>query len=182
MAITVYSNSIYAKQVLFEINLQETKLFQDTTVESKTPTQNNAFGGTAFIGNSSAFGEQWLYSRPNISLLNDLFGESILSAFLYIPTLHRDDMKLMAVGLATRFCSFGSTWNNKKEGSEKTSFSEADSGYYKIDIANMLAKNNRILTNSEGWIIKSAVKNSGFSAISTGDSFYAPQILKITFR
>lgn len=180
--IAVYSNSINAKQVLFEINLQETKLFQDTTVESKNSKQNNAFGGTAFIGNSTAFGEQWLYARPDFSILNDLLEKSIQKAYLYIPILHRNDMKLMTVGLTTRFCSFGSTWNNKKPGSQKTNLSEIVSGYHKIDITNMITQNQRLLTASEGWIIKSAVKNSGFSAISTGDSFYAPQILEVTFR
>ena len=180
--VIVFSNSSYAKQLLFEINLQEAKLFQDTTVESKNPKQNNAFGGTAFIGNSNAFGEQWLYARPDFSIFNDLLGKSISKAYLYIPILHRNDMKLMTVGLTTRFCSFGSTWNNKKPGSQKTNLSEIVSGYHKIDITNMITQNQRLLTASEGWIIKSAVKNSGFSAISTGDGFYAPQILEVTFQ
>lgn len=180
--VIVFSNSSYAKQLLFEINLQEAKLFQDTTVESKNPKQNNAFGGTAFIGNSNAFGEQWLYARPDFSIFNDLLGKSISKAYLYIPILHRNDMKLMTVGLTTRFCSFGSTWNNKKPGSQKTNLSEIVSGYHKIDITNMITQNQRLLTASEGWIIKSAVKNSGFSAISTGDGFYAPQILEVNFK
>ena len=180
--IKVHSNSAYAKQILFEVNLQEKKLFQDTTVESKNPKQNNAFGGTAFIGNSTAYGEQWLYSRPDFSILNDLLGHSIKKAALYIPILYRNDIQLMTVGLKTRFCSFGSTWNNKKPGSQKTNLSENVSGYHKINLTDMIIKNQRLLTTSEGWIMKSAVKNSGFSAISTGDSFYAPQILEVTFK
>ena len=180
--ITVCSDSPYAKQILFEVNLQETKMFQDTTVESRNPKQNNAFGGTAFIGNSTAFGEQWLYARPDFSILNDLLGQSIKKAVLHIPILHRNDMKLMTVGLTTRFCSFGSNWNNKKGGSQKTNLSETVSGYHKIDITNMITQNQRLQTTSEGWIIRSAVKNSGFSAISTGDSFYSPQILEVTFQ
>lgn len=180
--ITVYSSSPHAKKILFEINLQEQKLFQDTTVESKHPKQNNAFGGTAFIGSSASFGEQWLYARPDFSILNDLLGKSIHKVYLYIPLLHRNDMKLMTVALSTRFCSFGSTWDNKKAGSQKTNLSEIVSGYHKIDITEMITHNQRLLTTSEGWIIKSAVKSSGFSAISTGDSFYAPQILEVIFQ
>ena len=91
-------------------------------------------------------------------------------------------MELMTVGLSTRFCSFGSTWKNKKAGSQKTNLSETISEYHKIDVTDMITYNQRLLTASEGWIIKSAVKDSGFSAISTGDSFYAPQILEVTFR
>ena len=65
---------------------------------------------------------------------------------------------------------------------QKANLSEIISGYHKIDIVSLITQNQRLLTTSEGWIIKSAVKNSGFSAISTGDSFYAPQILEVTFR
>ena len=180
--ITVFSNSSHAKQILFEINCQETKLFQDTTVESKTPSQNNVFGGTAFIGNSTAFGEQWLYARPDFSILSDLLGQTIQKANLYLPILHKNTLQLMTIGLTTRFCSFGSNWNNKKVSSQKANLSEIISGYHKIDIVSLIAQNQRLLTTAEGWIIKSAVKNSGFSAISTGDSFYAPQILEVTFK
>lgn len=178
----VFSNTSYAKSVLFEVNLQENKLFQDTTVESKNPKQNNAFGGTAFVGNSNTFGEQWLYARPDFSILNDLLEKSIQKAYLYIPILHRNDMKLMTVGLSTRFCSFGSTWDNKKAGTQKMNSSEIVYRYHKIDVTDMITRDQRLLASSEGWIIKSAVKNSGFSVVSTGDSFYAPQILEVNFK
>lgn len=180
--VTVFSNSNYVNQVLFEVNLQEDKLFQDTTVESKNPKQNNAFGGTAFIGNTDIFGEQWLYSRPDFSKIKDILGASIDRAILYIPILNRSNIKFSAVGLTSRFCSFGSTWNNKKSGSPKNSLSEIVSGYHKIDVTGMVTENHRLLTLCEGWILKTAVKDSGFSTISTGDSFFAPQILEITFK
>ena len=56
--LTFVPHSNVCKNLLFEVNMQETKLFQDTTVESKNPTMNNAFGGVAFIGNTKAFGVQ----------------------------------------------------------------------------------------------------------------------------
>lgn len=52
-----------AAYVMFEVNLYEPKLFQDTTVESENPGMNNAFGGIAFLGNTRMYGEQWLYTR-----------------------------------------------------------------------------------------------------------------------
>ena len=180
--ITVSSDSPYAKYVLFEINMYEPKLFQDTTVESKNPKQNNAFGGTAFIGNSMAFGEQWLYSRPDFSLLGDLLDQHIDRATLHIPSLQKNGMRLSAVGLSSRFCSFGSNWSNKKSGNQKEHPCVLDSGYHNIDITGMITYGRRLLTQSEGWIIKSAAKDSGFSAISSGDNFYAPQILEISFK
>lgn len=59
--ISVSATSPLAQSVLFEVNMYENKLFQDTTVESMNPSVNNAFGGIGFIGNSSVYGEQWLY-------------------------------------------------------------------------------------------------------------------------
>ncbi len=171
-----------ARQVLFEVNLHDQKFIQDTTVESKNPNQNNAFGGTAFIGNSDEFGEQWLYSRPDVSILNDIFESYIEKAVLYIPLLNENGMKLSAVGLSNRFCSFGSNWNNKIPFDKRTSISDVITGYQKIDISNMITNNHKLLTSSEGWLIKSAVKGSGFSALSTADSFYAPQILEVAFK
>ena len=171
-----------ARQALFEVDLHDQKFIQDTTVESKNPNQNNAFGGIAFIGNSDEFGEQWLYSKPDFSILNDIFENHIEKVILYIPLLNENGMKLSAVGLSTRFCSFGSNWDNKIPSDKRTSISDVITGYQKIDISNMITNNHKLLTSSEGWLIKSAVKGSGFSALSTADSFYAPQILEITFK
>ncbi len=58
--ITVSATSPLAQSVLFEGSLYENKLSQDTTVESKNPSVNNAFGSVGFTGNTSMYGEQWL--------------------------------------------------------------------------------------------------------------------------
>ena len=178
----IKTTSPNAATVLFEINLQEQKLIQDTTVESKNPKSNNAFGGTAFIGNSNTFGEQWLYSRPDYCQFQDLFSSSIQSVVLYTPVHNQNHLRLTAYGLSNRFCSFGSNWNNKKTANQIKSVSEYVTGYQKIDLTKMMVQEKRLLTKSEGWILKSTVKNSGFSVISTGDSFFAPQILEIKFK
>ena len=73
----------------FEINLYEGKLFQDTTVESAHPDANNAYGAIGFIGKTKHFGEQWLYSRLDLSKIIDLTSQQISSvlSFLHSPTL-----------------------------------------------------------------------------------------------
>lgn len=180
--LSVSSNAPDSHSVLFEINLQEEKLIQDTTVESKNPKSNNAFGGTAFVGNSVTFGEQWLYSRPDYSKLRDLFGHSVHRVTLYAPTFDKNKVLLSAYGLSNRFCSFGSNWNNKKPANNTLNVSSRINGYQKIDLTNMMVQAQRLMTRSEGWILKNVVKSSGFSVISTGDSFYAPQILEVKFK
>ncbi len=81
-----------ARSIIFEINLYEDKLFQDTTVESLNPQSNNAFGGTAFIGNTSSFGEQWLYSRLDFSKMSELMYKKINHAILHVPTSRTDEI------------------------------------------------------------------------------------------
>lgn len=167
--------------VLIETNLYEPKLFQDTTVESKNPKTNNAFGSIGFIGTTNDFGEQWLYSRPDFSKIDDLGNRTINKATWYIPALGNSNLNVCITQVLSRFCSFGSNWNNKKSGHKRSNISEIIPGYHKIDLTNMITRDHRLLTTSEGFILKNAIKNSGFSAISTGDSFYSPQILEITF-
>lgn len=55
--ITIFPKSPLASGVIFEINLYENKLLQDTTVESNNSSMNNAFGCVAFIGKTDIYGD-----------------------------------------------------------------------------------------------------------------------------
>ena len=178
----VHSNNVYIQNMLFEINLYEPKLFQDTTVESKNPQENNAFGGTAFIGKTDAFGDQWLYTRPDFSKMRDLTGTSIRKATLYIPTFNHGDPCLSGYQLPVRFCSFGSNWDRKKKHGGKFAESEKILGYQKIDLTKVIVDKQKLFTQSEGLVLRNVEDSKDFSVISTGDSYYAPQILEINFR
>lgn len=180
-AIILSHASPYGQKLLFEINLHEDKLFQDTTVESLHPELNNAFGGTAFIGNTAAYGEQWLYSRPDFSKLPELYGKQIRRAVFHLPR-HGGSSGLSALGLTARFCSFGSNWGNKVKAAENVTEASASASYQSLDITNLIIDRNGFLKPSEGFILKSREKKGGFSAVSTGDSFFAPQILEVSFR
>lgn len=168
--------------VLFEINLYERKLMQDTTVESANPYTNNAFGTTAFIGNTAEYGEQWLYSRMELQKLSDLSDKRIIKAVLHLPKYNHTDVELAAFKVASRFCSFGSNWDNKVNFTNSVSDSVMNNNYQDIDIKPLITDELGRLTYSEGFILKSKVKNSGFSSIATGDSCYSPQICEINYR
>ena len=163
-------------------NIQEQKLFQDTTVESKNPQSNNVFGGTAFIGYSNLYGEQWLYSRLTEFVMQDLFDRSIKNVMLYYRVWNPNGLSLIAVELSTRFCSFGSTWNNKKPGTQCICRSETFGNYQRINLTQMMVRNQRWIVPFEGWILKSVIKNGGFCVTSTGDDYYAPLILEVTYQ
>lgn len=170
-------------RVLFEANLYEEKLFQDTTVESANPGINNAFGGTAFIGNTRAYGEQWLYTRPDFSKLPEMLDRRIRKAILHLPRFSASEVQMSAYGVSARFCSFGSNWENRIPLAAFESDTRGNHGYADLDITHLLTEERTgILRRAEGLILRTAVKNSGFSAISTGDSYYAPQILEINYR
>lgn len=181
--LTILPQSPLGTYVLLECNLYERKLFQDTTVESANPETNNAFGSTAFIGNSDWYGEQWLYSRLDCERISNLWDKQINRAILHLPKYNMHNVELSAFQVSARFCSFGSNWNNKIAGGNSVSHSVIANGYQSIDVTALISDSRtKSITRSEGLILKSKVKGSGFSAIATGDSYFAPQILEINFR
>ena len=180
--LTITPCSPLGEWVLFEANLYESKLIQDTTVESANPQANNAFGGTAFIGNTAEFGEQWLYLRPDYSRFSELTDRQIIRAVLHLPKLNRSNVQMTAFQVSSRFCSFGSNWNNKVAESSAVSESVAEGRYHNIDVTPVFSDKSGRFTQTEGIILKPRVKGGGFTAVSTGDSSYAPQIYEINYR
>lgn len=168
---------------LFEINLYEPKLFQDTTVESAHPDTNNAYGAIGFIGCTKQFGEQWLYSRPDFSKIPDLTSKSIEAVLLHIPVLNLSPESVDVFVPERRFCSFGSTWNQKVTPFAKRTSSINRGRYLTIDVTAVFTNHtDRTLVYNEGLILKKPKGKDNFIAISTGDCYSAPQILEIKFK
>lgn len=181
--ITVDRCSAMGEFVVFEINLYEQKLFQDTTVESRKPSVNNAFGTVAFLGSTVRFGEQWLYSRLDYAKIPELADKRINKATVHLPMHNQVDAQLSAFKVAARFCSFGSNWNNKVAASSVVSEVSFDRKYQHVDITDMLAQpRNGHTMRSEGIILKSKTRGCGFSVIATGDSCFTPQILEVNYK
>lgn len=183
--ITAFSTH-HAKELRFEINFYEHKLFQDTTVESKNPDKNNAFGAVGFIGRTEAFGEQWLYIRPDFSRISDLYQKRVESIYFHVPILNGSDEILEAYIPQRRFCSFGSTWNKKVPHSEKKISSVNNGKYLTFDVTDLFRNPiGQVISYNEGLILRKP-KNpnsiNDFIAISTGDSYSYPQILEIKIK
>ena len=181
--LTVTPCSPKGKWMWIEINLYEGKLSSDTTVESANPKENNAFGGTAFIGHTREFGEQWLYTRMDVSKMPELADRRIRKAILHLPTYNYPPLRLEAHRLPMRFCSFGSIWENKIEALETISHSLKNSNYRDVDLTGLLADaRTGIPTSNDGILLKPSRKEDGFLVIATGDSYYAPQIYEINYN
>ena len=181
--VSISATSPIAQAVLFEINLYENKLFQDTTVESVNPSVNNAFGTIGFIGNSDAYGEQWLYSRLDYSRISEMMDKRVHKIVLHIPKLNQSNVEISAFKLTARFCSFGSNWNNKISGGLLVASSTEMNGYQSLDITDLLVDpRSKTISNTDGLILKSKIKGSSFSVLTTGDSCFAPQILEINYQ
>ena len=175
-----------AKSIEFEVNLYEHKLFQDTTVESKNPDKNNAFGAIAFIGRTEDFGEQWLYLRPDFFKISDLYSKSIEHIYLHIPVLNNCEENVEAYIPQKRFCSFGSTWNKKVDQLDRKITSVRNGNYLTLDVTDVFTgTSTHALSYNEGLIIKKPKSPDGkddFIPISTGDSYSYPQILEIKYK
>lgn len=170
-----FSSGNSQNRVAIEINVQEPKLFQDTTVESMHPTINNAFGGTSFLGTSKMFGEQWLYSRLDISNISHLQGKKIIKSILHIPQLGYNYSPITVSKISERFCSFGSNWGNKISIRDTIALSSSSLGYYHLDITKLLGN---FKNKAENFVIRGTNQNNSV-IIPTGDSFYTPQILEV---
>ena len=180
--VSVFPCSPLGKSVLIEANLYEPKLFQDTTVESKNAKVNNAFGSIGFIGITKEFGEQWLYSRPDFTKMSELNDKKIVRAILHLPKLNTGAVELTSSKVAARFCSFGSTWDNKI--AEASSFNESQitDHYIDLNLMPVLTDKQGRLLSSEGFILKVKRKNLWFSVVATGDNYFFPQILEVNYR
>lgn len=165
-------------RIAVEINMQETKLFQDTTVESQNPKLNNAFGGVAFLGKSKYFGEQWLYSRLEMSNISQFHNKKILKTVLHIPKIGHSMIPLTVNQISSRFCSFGSNWQNKIAVTNSVSESSISNGYYHFDVTKLFGN---LIKKSENFVIRGKSTNTP-TIISTGDNFYAPQILEVKYQ
>lgn len=180
--ISVIPCSALGKSVLFETNLYEPKLFQDTTVESKNANINNAFGSIGFIGNTKEFGEQWLYTRPDFTKMSELNDKKILRTVFHLPKFNTGAVELTSFKVAARFCSFGSTWDNKIAETSAFNESQMTNHYIDLNLMPLLADKQGRLQKGEGFILKAKKKNLGFAAIATGDNCFCPQILEINYR
>ena len=169
--------------VTFEVNLYEPKLFQDTTVESARPDENNAFGGIAFVGRTGWMGEQWLYARPDFSKIPELYSAYVKKVLLHLPCLGTTGTTLSVFAPVARFCSFGSTWNNKIDQIPKSAVASEKNGYVTMDLTDILTDPvERRMLYTEGLILKPFGTGNGFTAISTGDNYGLPPILEVRYE
>lgn len=172
-----------AEMIAFEMNICTPKLIQDTTVDSLKANTNNVFGSTAFLGQTQTYGEQWLYSRIDFSLMEELKGRVIERTSLHLPALSANSPQLTAYSVSSRFCSFGSTWETKKEVGWKIGDLTLDQGYHHLDLSHYLIDpHTRVLTPQEGIVLCAHTRSDIFAVISTGDSYFAPQIIEINYR
>lgn len=180
----IYSLEIVADKtvdnIIFEANMHEEKFFQDTTVEEKYPDDNNVYAAVGFIGNTELFGRQWLYLRPSFSIVSDICTENIDKAILHIPVFYRNTENIRVATPVRRFCSFGSTWANKKDCSDEKLDIAFDNKYLSIDVSNLfIDKQEHKLLDNNGLVLKGSDVINEQIVISTGDNYSAPMILEI---
>ena len=182
-----WNNTKELAEVWFELNFHEEKLFQDTTVESRFPTQNNVYGCSSFIGETEQHGIQWLLSKPNFANLDELQGKELIEILWHIPCLHKtSSAKLQLLPTTKRFCSFGTTWESHVFGQSKQPiiFSQKIDGYLTADVTSLYTNPERhSLAYFDGCILRLSNDNqSGYILITTGDSCLHSPILEVKYK
>lgn len=169
-----------ADRIIFEANVYEVKLFQDTTVEERYPKDNNVYGAIGFIGNTEWFERQWLYIRPYFLNISELYSEYIDKVILHIPMFYKNTESIQVSTPMRRFCSFGSNWGNKMNITEKRCKFKFSERYLSVDVTDYFAPgSDHRLTANNGLIIKGSDILNEQVIVSTGDNYSAPMILEI---
>ncbi len=169
--------------VSFELSLYEPKLFQDTTVESRHPKENNAYGGISFLGKTEWMGEQWLYSRLDLTKIPELYSAAVQKVLLHLPRWNNADGEIEVSAPTTRFCSFGSNWENKIGQTAVTVSAIPKGNYLTVDITKLVTDTSeKCLIPTEGLILKPRAKDGSFVTVSTGDNYTLPQILEVQYE
>ena len=174
------SNQSTYNQCAFEMNFYEPKLIQDTPVSGNFPNENNAFGPIAFVGKGDYYGTQWLYSRLDISKIQELQGKPIREIKLYIPRFTKETTPLHIFELLNRFCSFGSTWSKKVDKGSHYDPIKFNGDYVCIDLTRNYTGRG-LIRQSSGVVITPANTGLGYQVISTGDSYVLPPILCVKY-
>lgn len=168
-------------EFVFEYNLYEEKLFQDTTVSEAFIWENNVFGTTAFLGRSKTLGEERLYIKPRFDLLNQYRSCDIQSILLLIPKIAKDCPEIEAYRMDKRFCSFGSNWGNKVPHSRYCIPVTQDADNIVLDLTECMVENGK-LKFFYGILIKCVEQTMSYGVVATGDCLSFPIILEVRYK
>lgn len=177
--ITVTPTAQQTDYVLIEINMHEPKLMQDTTIDSQRPQESNTFGSISFLGTTDYFGEQWLLTKIDMLALHQLFNRKIHKCLFHVPTFSLDNVKLQASIPSERFCSFASNWDNRTAIERPLTTAEATNGYYHFNISPLIVGPKTTLTPKIAHLVITVEEK--YAVVSTGDSYFAPQILEFNY-
>ena len=179
--VAFFSTDERCTQGVIEMNFYEPKLMQDTPVSEKRPAENNAFGAVAWMGESSFYGSQWLYFRPDFSNLPEMKNKVIQKITLHLPCWNTSELLIEMHNLQSRFCSFGSNWENKiGTGQSKYTASQKD-GYLSIDVTKLYSYSGQLTESIGTVLIAEKTNQASFQIISTADCYARPPILCVKY-
>lgn len=157
-----------------DIAFYQTTLFQDTTIESLHPKQNNIYGSSANIGLSVPYGEQLLYSKLMPGLIREPLNREILTAIWHIPCHGQPGTDIALVNIEKPFFPEQLKWENKPSFQKNLAKTTLKGNYLNINVTNL------IQADFQG--VLKAHSTRGFSSISTANCNYAPQVLEINYK
>lgn len=169
------------KKGVIEMNFYEPKLMQDTSVSEKRPTENNAFGAVAWMGQSSFYGSQWFYFRPEFHKVPEMKNKVIQKITLYLPCWSTSDLLMEMHDLQTRFCSFGSNWENKIGIGKCKCAASQEKGYLSIDVTNLYSYSGKLTESIGTVLIANPTSQISFQILSMADCCARPPILCIKY-
>lgn len=175
------SASANATKINWEINLYESKLIQDTTVESRRPNENNVYGNVAFLGHSLDHGVQYLYSRFDFDKIKVDPLKRMKRILLHVPYYIAGEQGFRVAAPFRRFCSFGSNWANKVPANGFGVSCWKEKERFVFDLTQYLLTSKGKLKENNG-IVLCPSKSNGTSVLATADNYSKPQVIEIQYE
>ena len=170
-----------AVKLMWEINMYEPKPIQDTTVESRRPKENNAYGDVSFLGHTKDHGTQYLYTKFDFSRIGLASNKAIDRVLLHIPYYGPSCGGVRVFAPAGRFCSFGSNWSNKKSVNHVTVNSGQSNNCLVLDLSQYLIDQHGKIKENTGIVI-CPEKDSENTVFATADNYFTPQMIEIHYK
>ncbi len=164
----------------YELDLYEPKLIQDTTVDTQNPKENNAFGMTAFLGNTPWLGEQQLYFKWNLSVLSGMLEKRLRSVRLFFCRCAEGaDGVTEVYTVPNGFCSFGTNWEKRVPHGNRLTSSFRQGNFCVLDLSPSLIGKDGRLKWCPGFLLTT---QDGSLPIFTADSYRCPPVLEFQYE
>lgn len=159
----------------------------DTTVHSKYKDENMVFSNHACIGMSDYWGEEWCYYRVAESqLINfERTNKDIIKSQINFFNLSENILEINKQRMNERWCSFNTTWENKKNGIDcgNNISNNSNSNFISFNFSDesTYISNEKPVEDYGALMKPNKINESDYLIIATADNYNNPPFIELVY-